>query len=49
MDLLYALIVWLIPREAVPTPPAPLELRPGTVQTIPDPLPYTLDEWTWGP
>lgn len=42
MDFLLA-IVLLFPRHD-----APLRIAPGTVQTIPQPLPYVIDETVWG-
>lgn len=48
VDLLLALILGLLPID--PIRPAPAIVVPsGTVKTIPDPLPYVLEELYWGP
>lgn len=49
MELLTALLILLCPRDVVPLRHAPLYVGPGTVQTIPDPLPYVLSDTYWGP
>lgn len=51
MDILYAIIVALGLRHTAPgtVKPLPLVIQPGTVETIPDPLPYVLESYEWGP
>lgn len=52
IDLLLALILGVMPIDPIrPAPtPAPAYVAPtGTIKTIPDPLPFVLDETTWGP
>lgn len=50
MDLILATIIALGLRHNTPAPvPPPAVMQPGTVRTIPDPLPYVLDEQDWGP
>lgn len=48
--LLMALALLLFGRDdsVLPLRPAPLVIQPGTVETIPDPLPYVLYETHWG-
>lgn len=50
-ELIAALAFLLFGRgdsAVLPLRPAPLVIQPGTVETIPDPLPYVLYETTWG-
>lgn len=54
MDLITALLVLLgsgsaEARELVHPTPAPYVMPKGSVQTVPDPLPYVIDVRTWGP
>lgn len=50
MDLVYAILLAVLPpREDVVVKPLPLVIQPGTVETIPDPLPYVLSAFEWGP
>jgi hypothetical protein len=51
MDILYALLIALGLRHNAPgtVKPLPLVIQPGTVETIPDPLPYVLESYEWGP
>jgi hypothetical protein len=47
IDILLALLLGVLPID--PIRPAPALVAPeGTVRTIPDPLPYVLDELYWG-
>lgn len=46
MDLLAALALWLGSPEL--RHEAPLKVAPGTLQNIPQPLPYVLSEQEWG-
>ena len=49
MDFLYALIVTIGLRHNAPAKTLPMVMQPGTIQTIPMPLPYVLENYEWGP
>lgn len=50
IDLLLAALLGIMPVEPLRPAPAPAIVAPeGTVRTIPDPLPYELGVWQWGP
>ena len=50
-DLIFALALLLFGRDGavVPLRPAPLVIQPGTLETIPEPLPYVLYAEDYGP
>lgn len=47
IDLLLAVLLHVLPLD--PIRPAPYTAPQGEIRTIPDPLPYVLEETHWGP